>query len=133
MLRTNHPLPFGTSPCSVLSGFDSGTMNSKPAVTAVCDAEETVRWAASHRSFHLSAFALNEGLAGCLASHPEKGGRDATSRLDRHCTPPNGCLCSWTHFRRDRRDCADAYQLHGQSLSRVLGRHDARLALGRYA
>src|SRR5918993_867400 len=25
MLRTNHPSPFGTSPCSVFSSFDSGT------------------------------------------------------------------------------------------------------------
>src|SRR5436305_14828939 len=38
MLRTNHPSLFGTSPCSVFSSFDSGTMRSKPAVAAVCSA-----------------------------------------------------------------------------------------------
>src|SRR5437879_5817458 len=34
MPRTNQPSPFGTSPCSVCSSFDSGTMSAKPAVTA---------------------------------------------------------------------------------------------------
>src|SRR5437762_402319 len=29
MPRTNHPSPFGTSPCSVFSSFDSGTMHQK--------------------------------------------------------------------------------------------------------
>src|SRR6266540_7142559 len=28
MLRTNHPSPFGTGPCSVFSSFDSGTIAS---------------------------------------------------------------------------------------------------------
>src|SRR5580765_1370003 len=29
MLRTNHPLAFGSSPCSVFSGFDSGFKNAE--------------------------------------------------------------------------------------------------------
>src|SRR6266446_6289173 len=35
MPRTNHPSPCGTSPCSVFSNLDSGTMNANPAIAAV--------------------------------------------------------------------------------------------------
>src|SRR6267142_4283212 len=66
MLRTNHPSPFGTSPCSVFSSFDSGTTNSKTAVTVAQRATFSMPPFATHG--HMTRFVVDTSAVLHLAT-----------------------------------------------------------------